>query len=375
MGRILFLDAQLTGSIPTIIKLFSPIFKDERTITLLKNIQNDKYKTPELIIGVCSSTSCLDICHKFVNALSKALYYYNEYDLIIIDRNLSEVPYHEDLQDIKEYLQKCGFSDVDKKIDMYTTREGDLILLALLRLDRNNKNKIYYLTANIDELKGSPELETLIDVDDFYRNHIIEKTTDKDKVLTEIVANLESFSIQNRFATHVKILRNRLNEDEVDLFVNMIRHYDNDSRREFIIYLRKILDNLMHHIAGKMNEPNASYWNKANPDQLIVKTFIKGFYAKDNDYLGRFSCGLPVFDQKHSIGYSSIVRNACLSIFEICSDCGIHDLNTVISPEGVNINYLTEHTMKSMLNQICDVILWYDKAIVNMQKASEITHE
>ncbi|KAF5035703.1 hypothetical protein DSECCO2_582850 [anaerobic digester metagenome] len=247
--------------------------------------------------------------------------------------------------------------------------------MALLRLDRNNKNKIYYLTANIDELKGSPELETLIDVDDFYRNHIIEKTTDKDKVLTEIVANLESFSIQNRFATHVKILRNRLNEDEVDLFVNMIRHYDNDSRREFIIYLRKILDNLMHHIAGKMNEPNASYWNKANPDQLIVKTFIKGFYAKDNDYLGRFSCGLPVFDQKHSIGYSSIVRNACLSIFEICSDCGIHDLNTVISPEGVNINYLTEHTMKSMLNQICDVILWYDKAIVNMQKASEITHE
>jgi hypothetical protein len=53
MGRILFIEDQLTGSIPTIIKLFSPIFKDERTITLLKNIQNDKYKTPELIIGVC----------------------------------------------------------------------------------------------------------------------------------------------------------------------------------------------------------------------------------------------------------------------------------------------------------------------------------
>lgn len=293
MGRILFIEDQLTSSIPTIIKLFSPIFKDDRTLTLLKNIQNDRYKTPELIIGICSSTSCLDICHKYVDALSKAINYYNEYDLIIIDRNLSEVPYHEDLEDIKNYLHKCGFSDVDKKIDMYTTREGDLILLALLRLDLNNKNKVYYLTANMDDLKGSPELETLIDVDHFYRNHIIEKT--KDAVLTDIVANLESFKIQNRFMSHVDILRKRLNEDEVGLFVNMIRHYDNDSRREFIVYLRKILDNLMHDIAGKMNEPKTSYWNWANPDQLVVKTFIKGFYAKENDHLGRVSCGLPVF--------------------------------------------------------------------------------
>lgn len=374
MGKILFIEDQLTGSIPTIIKLFKPIFKDPRTITLLRNIQNDRYKTPELIIGVCSSTSCLDLCHKFVNALSKAVHYQDEYDLIIIDRNLSEVPYHDDMDDIKEYLIKCGFTDVDKKLEMYATREGDLILLALLRLDRNNKNKIYYLTANIDELKGSPELETLIDVDDFYRNHIIEKTTDRDMVLAEIVANLESFSIQNRFTDHVEILRKRLNEDEVDLFVKMIRHYDNDNRREFIIYLRKILDNLMHDIAGKMNEPNASYWNKANPDQLVVKTFIKGFYAKENDYLGRVSCGLPVFDQKHLIGYSSIVRNACLSIFEICSDCGIHDLNKVISPDGVNISNLTEHTMKTMLNQICDVILWYDKGITAVQRVNTTMH-
>lgn len=363
MGKILFIEDELTKSIATILKLFEPIFMDSRTVRLLEELENDSYKTPELIIEACQYTSGLDICHTYVNALACILNNYRDYDLIIIDRNLSEQPYHKDIEDIKQYLSQGGFNDPENKIDYYRTREGDLLLLLLLRFDKANKKRIYYLTANLDELRGSPELRTLIDVDDFFENHIIEKSPDRENELRNIISDLDSFAIQNRFTEQCEILRTRLNEEEVNHFINMIRHFEADSRREFIVYLRKLLDNILHDLAFKMKEPQAGYWNRANKTQLIVKTFIKGHHPGGRDKEFMEPSGLPVFDQKHGIGYGSIIRDACLSIFEICSDCGIHDLNPSIAPNKLNIDSLTDHTMNSLLHQICDVILWYEKAI------------
>ncbi len=360
MGKILFIEDQLTRSIPTIVKLFRPLLEDTGAIEDLIDIQLDDYKTPEMIVEACSKASTLDICFKFSTALSKAVYYHSEYDLIIIDRNLNEVPYHDDMDLIKNLLKEIGFNEIDEKLEMYENREGDLILLSLLRLDQENKNKTFYLTANLDEIKGSPEFATYIDLDHFHKNHIIEKTTKDDLKLVNHIADLESFKIQNRFRQHVSILREKLNEDAVDLFVRMIKHYDADNRREFIVHIRKLLDDIMHSIAYEIGEPNAAYWNRANPQQLVIKGFIKGVYPRYNQNFERN--GLPIYNLKHNINYSSIIRNACLSIFEICSDCGIHDINKSILPDNVNITHLTDHTMASMLEQMCDVILWYKEA-------------
>ena len=242
MGKILYIEDQLTMSIASIKKLFSPIFTDERTLMLLDDIENSHYKTPELIIEACSYTSCLDICHTYINALAKIINNYKDYDLVIIDRNLSENPYHKDIEGIKNYLKQCGFNDPEEKINAYKTREGDLILLILLKLDKNFKNKIYYLTANLDELRGCQMLRTLIDVDDFNEHHIIEKSPEKELFLSKLISDLPTFAIQNEFRIQCDIIRKRLGEDSLNEFINLIKYYDKDKRREFVMFLRKLLD-------------------------------------------------------------------------------------------------------------------------------------
>jgi hypothetical protein len=144
----------------------------------------------------------------------------------------------------------------------------------------------------------------------------------------------------------------------------MVKFFNTDNRRAYVFYQRKLIDNLLHHIAFEMGEPKAEYWNPRNKKQLKIKPFIKGIGYWDNDEKAYvFTWGLPAYEEKHHIGYNSIVSNACLSVFEICSDCGVHDISKAIDLESLNTDSLSIYTMQSLLNQICDVICWYDKAL------------
>jgi len=367
MSKILYIEDQLVRNITSIRKIFNPIFKDNRTLKLLDDIDNSTYKKAEMIIEACSYTSCLDICHTYVNALAKIINNYKDYDLVIIDRNLSENSYHEDIDDIKLYLRQCGFDDPEEKITSYKTREGDLLLLILLKLDKRFKDKIYYLTANLDEIRGSQMLKTLIDVDDFHENHIIEKNPEKEVFLSNLISDLPSFTIQNDFKTQCDIIRKKLGEDWVKKFIRMIRHYREDNKEECILFLRMLLANkLLTSIAKKMNEPEAPYWKRENLNQLVTKGFIKNCFSIDKATGQKTYWGLPKFNELYNIGYTSVIRNACLSIAEICSDCIHGDFDNFerdVTIRQEEVDALTQYTMRSLLNQICDVILWYNEAI------------
>lgn len=359
--KILYIEDQLTINITTIKRLFSGIFSDDRTLRLLDEIENSEDITSEKIIDACSYTSCLDICHTFLNALAMIVNHFQDYELVIIDRNLRENSYHKDIEDIKSYLKQCGFDDPDQKIDTYKTREGDLLLLVLLKLDKKFKDKIYYLTANLDEIRGSQMLSTLIDVNDFYENHIIEKNPEKEIFLSSIISRLPSFTIENEYKQQCDIIRRRFGQDYVDMFIALVLCYKKDDREQFINKLRDDMfsSKLLISIAQKMNDREARYWTSKNMLQLRLKTFIKGQYWNDEKKVSEF-CGLPFYNKKiKNIGYNSIIQNACLAIAEICSDV-IH--------KDFTIDDLTHHTMSSLLHQYCDVILWYDKVMDSFKR-------
>jgi len=352
MPKILYIEDELTKNIATIHKYFAPVLKDKRIEKELTDLENSDRVFPEDIIQVCRYSSELDIAHTFPIALERIATNHKFYDLIIIDRNLSLYQYADDFDTIRELLIRTGFDYSDDRILEFHEREGDLLLLILLRIDKSYKEKTYFLTANTGgPLRGSLEIQTLIEVDDFTREHIIEKGSPREEVIRKILADMKGFRIQNTYRTQCNILRKRLTEDDVNDFVKMIGYHMADERSAFVFGLRKLLDNLLHHIAYQMGEPDAAYWNDKNNKQLQAKPFIKGFV------------GLPAYDQKHNIGYNSIIRNACLSIFEISSDCGVHELSKAIDIQSLSTETLSKYTMQSLLNQICEVVIWYDKAL------------
>jgi len=359
MPKILYIEDELTKNIATIKKFFAPVLYDKRILTALCDLENTDRVYAEDIINACASSSILDIAHTFPLALERVLNNHRDYDLILIDRNMSLVDYSDDLERILSMLAGVKLTSFDEdSILKYHEREGDFLLQVLLRLDPEYKNKTYFLTGNIgDSLRGSTELQKLIEFDDYTKAHIIEKGSPQESVISDIIQDLKSFRIQNQYRTQCGIIRKRLDEDDVRQFIEMIDYFNKDKRGEFIYYLRKLLDNLLHSVAFQMCEPEAAYWNPKNKKQLVAKSFIKGFKS------GERYIGLPAYDEKHKIGYNSTIRNACLSIFEICSDCGVHELSKAIDIESLNTANLSKHTMNSLLNQMNDVIIWYDKAM------------
>lgn len=358
MPKILYIEDELTKNIATIKKFFAPILRDKRIKKELDELESSDRVFPDDIITACSYSSELEIAYTFPIALERIITNHKYYDLIIIDRNLSVYEYSEDLEYVREILKSVSLDLSDDRLLSYHEREGDLLLLALLKLDKEAKEKIYYLTANTkDDLRGLDELQSMMDVVDFNKEHIIEKGSAAEATLSTILGNMDAFRIQNKFRKQCDILRHHLSEEDVNEFVNMMGYFDKDKRKEFIFYARKLLDNLLHDLAFSLGEPDAEYWNAKNKKQLQIKSFIKG-YRSGTSYIG-----LPAYDEKHHIGYNSINRNACLSIFEICSDCGVHELSKAIDIESLGTASLSAYTMNSLQNQICDVICWYDRAM------------
>lgn len=358
MPKILYIEDELTKNISTIQKLFAPVLKDKRIKKALSDLENSDRFYAEDVVEACSLSSELDVVYSFPLAVDKVLSYHKAYDLIIIDRNLSLQGYDDELSLLLSKINEALPRFSEEKLLDYYEREGDLLLLLLMRLDPAYKDKTYYLTANVsDALRGSSELQTMLDLDSFSSQHIIEKGSSGEHVIYDILADMRAFKIQNSYRDQCGILRSRLTEDDVNCFVKLVSYNITNKRSEFLFGIRKLLDNLLHHIAFQIGEPDAGYWSEKNKKQLQIKSFIKGFKA------GNTWVGLPACDQKYNIGYNSIIRNACLSIFEISSDCGIHELSKAIDIESLSTASLSKYTMKSMLNQICDVIIWYDKAM------------
>ncbi len=367
MPKILYIEDELTKNISSLRKLFAPIINDRKVMKQLADLEFSEPLYPEDILKALHPIKSLDICYEFPKAIDKIVNHHGDYELIIIDRNLSLYEYSECEESIVTNLQLLGITNPKDKITDYFEREGDLLLLILLRIDTKNKDKVFFLTANTkDTIRNSSELSTMIDVTNFSMERIIEKSTEFESAISKAIADLPGFVIQNKYRIQCDILRKHLSEKDLSEFIDMIKHYNNDSTKEFVFFLRKLIDNLLHHIAYLIEEPNAGYWNPKNKKHLQVKPFIKGYFDdKQKILIG----GLPAYDNKHHIGYNSIIKNACLSISEITSDCGVHELSKSIDIESLGTEHVTRYTKASLLNQICDVILWYDTAIEKIKLA------
>lgn len=348
MSKILYIEDELTKKINTVKKFFESLLVSRNLLKQLIELENRTSILPRDVVNVCNKASELDVVYKFPVALTKVVHHYEDYDLIIIDRDLSTYNYSSEKEKIKTDLEYVGLSDPAEKADEYSGHEGDLLLLILLRLDPVNRDKIYLLAQHADDIvKKSPELETIMDLSHFSVERILEKDSPAENVISDIIADLPTFTIQNRFKEQCDILRKQFSEDEVNLFIDLAKLSEiTDKKIEFLQKIRPLTETILVALAGKINDRKAAYW----------------YYFKGKSSLQQkeFINSLDSIDKRSKIGYNKNIRQCLYSLWQIPSDFASH---TSGNPDDI-----TTYTITAMLNQLCDVLLWFDRAMESLNR-------
>jgi len=343
MSKILYIEDELTKNIPTIKKFFAPILTSRNLLNQLNQIENRTPIFDRDIVRICNKATELDVVYKFSIALDKIAHHHLDYDLIIIDRNLSAYDYSKDWIGIKEDLKFVGLNEQEDNPAEYHEKEGDLLLLILLRIDPSYKDKIYILATQANDIvKSSVEMETIINITDFSTTRILEKGTGLENVISSIIADLPAFSIQNKYKEQCDILREQFSEEMVNLFITVVKLSDEVEKKiDFMLKLRPLTEKFLVTLANKINDKKARYWYKYNDKvSLQEKDFINS---------------LEDIDHRYKIGYNKNIRQCLYSLWQIPSDFASH---TSGNPDDITI-----YTITALVNQLCDVILWFDKAM------------
>lgn len=175
--RILYVEDQLSGSIPLIKELFGQ-FIGRRVVEELEEREHDKdgFGATNLELVKLLSSSPVDLAYTLPMALGmlKARGI-SAYDAFIIDRNLSESGEENwDVPEVQRYLPNC----TEDQLLRFMTREGDLLLLVLSKGGVDLNSQAFFLTANAadtDALRGMDLFQDLAIVNRWRNENVIEK--------------------------------------------------------------------------------------------------------------------------------------------------------------------------------------------------------
>jgi len=350
MGKVLYIEDELTRNIGAIRKYFNAILAGRNLLQPLAELEKQGRALPRDVVNICNKASELDVVYKFPVALTKIVHRSEDYDLIIVDRDLSTYDYEADTDKITADLEFTGINDPAGKATSYKGREGDLLLMVLLRTHPAYKDKVYLLAEQASEvIKSSDELETLVDVVHFPAERILDKGAPAEQVIGSLMADLPAFAIQNTYQRQCDILRKQLSEEAVDSFVAIAKLASNlETKIDFLQKLRPLTETFLVTLAEKVNDTRAPYWYKLHGKlSLQEKDFINS---------------LDKIDSQLNLGYNKNIRQCLYSLWQIPSDFASHTSG--------NQDDITLYTLTALFNQLCDVILWFDKAMDRLSAKS-----
>ena len=317
MNKILYIEDDLDYDL--IIDLFSSILTQEE-IVLLEDTENDE----DEILKAIKTNPYLRIFPCFTDVLELLSRSINEFDLMIVDRNLSGDGYKYKKELAQQYLPENGY-------DRYFSREGDFILSFVRNRNYDVRNKFFFYTAYDDPILLPGYIELL--PDGFKENNILIKGdgTEKQKIKTIIESICER--INDIF---LKILRENLpdNGKTAQRYLEILKTEKNDLYRinQNLLKMRKIYDAIIEECKGRIPKMKRAYKKKndLNPAEWLadsghINILLKHF----------FNC-----------------------IFSISSSFGAHvPKNDIYNP--------TLHTVTALENQLKDVILWFGQICDN----------
>jgi hypothetical protein len=273
-------------------------------------------------------TGFIDFEYKFPDALARVLNNPLQYTYFVIDRNLTDDELYE-LDEVREV--DPGYNE--KLYDKYLTREGDYLLLKALQNKITISDAFYFLTAySADEdIRGSTDLETQIDINSFRKENIIEKANQNAlEDLKSIIEEHEDTVIIKGNLRYINIINKHFGEIPKENFIKILKGIDQEKEiSSNLTEIRKLYEDQIKKCAELF--PNMR--NECSSDEGHLE---KGWKATDwlwkNRLLGKEYANLFV------------------SIWNISGKFGPHpekDLPTI------DVVYSLLYTLKTML-------LWFE---------------
>lgn len=172
MPKILYVEDQLPQNVSRLLRLFKDHIRENERERLTE-LERDPSPYPEQIKQVFDNVQGIDVEYRFPEALAKIQENPEQYNLFIIDRNLSDADYRlEEVQKIEPQYSQEVFT-------RFSDREGDYILFKLATCGKVDiLKKFYFLTAYLaeDEIRSAPEVKKfLMDFGVFQKENFIEK--------------------------------------------------------------------------------------------------------------------------------------------------------------------------------------------------------
>lgn len=336
-GKILFVEDELSKNVANLLRLFEQhLSPDEKKS--LKDIENDASgfgATNEEIKAVFNDNPFIDVEYSFSRALKAVVESHDDYDLFIVDRNLSSAD--TDLNEIQAINK--DFSESMHK--QYSEREGDYLLLLLATNGINCSDSFYFMTAYGagEALRNEDTIASLIALERFRQDNFLEKGRKDDfiRLRNKIVNDLALVKFRDVFAVFEDgLLDNDSRKKMVDAIKNMdTLQYNNIDKNA--LNVRQILESIYDALAKRTG--------------LIPPTICKYGELKT----------LQHEDGKLKIrGIIKHLReNQELSGIQLAAVDFIYSMASEIIHDGSKIALASKYSNHTLVHGLCDSILWF----------------
>lgn len=375
MSRILYVEDKLEQYKDMILEMFEPILTSEKIEEL------DRFHNPmaDNIVKWSEDIPLLDICYTFTDALRKIMQGHDKYRLVIIDRNLEAYRHEDDYEEIEQLLKENDLPEYQSYCDDFrsitTVYQGDILFQILLEKNQKSIDKVFFLTENLkDPLQVKPQLVHEWKRLKYDQSRWIGKDLKSLEAITDEVKKLDSIDRLRQYPEVVNILKT-IDQDCLDSFERILMFSDSladvsalaqETRKLFLNVLTSL------SISIEKNESRSKLLIKAyeekNRKRREFSFWIPGTNHELNtsDLLSALQF-IPPGDMKYFEYYSNI-HNACRYIYHVCSDIGDHDTSKGIKLEKLRSTNATRFTTCNLIGLLCEVILWYDKLMSQLEK-------
>ncbi len=334
--KILYVEDELFSDLKTKMGIFESILnesikKEFKEITTIVEKVEQNRKIKELL----EATGIIKVCYNFPEAVDTITNNFNDYDLFIIDRNLSEEDYEVD--DIPNYSKST--------MGKYFTREGDFLLSLIKENDLNWNDKFYFLTANAnDKLKCVEVFKEELERSKFKKENILDKSKNEDiEFLTQIVKDFQNGNFRVKFKEVFEVFRQGLLSKEVEAnFILTLENMNSDKEPE-------IRDNLAK--CRIVLEAVCSNWVKLLDDEELKKDFL--YIDGNGKGQIKMSSVINFLAKSTDLNRLDLIYKFSNCIYNTASTFGAHISET---KDG----YLpTKYSVQAIIYGLCDILLWY----------------
>jgi len=250
--KILYVEDDLGGNIPRILNLFGDILPNKIVKALSELDANEGGANSEDVKALLDKSPTVQACYDFADAIQTVKENWRDFNLFILDRNLTD---GQGEWDPDEICKSAGIEDQELLLP-FLTREGDFLVHLIPWLHVDFGNMVYFLTANTTdaELRNTPEFRISMHARNIGSQNFIQKSDPEAcQRLREVIANIDELLIRSSACDLFAAIGLCAPEAEEDLVDILRQGYEckANKRRSAMAMMRTITEASVDRLCAK----------------------------------------------------------------------------------------------------------------------------